>query len=183
MDIDDEEEESMKLPLHVILNDDIETMEPVEVGKGYACSLCDAKFPNKSKCIQHGQKNNCMVECELCGVTYRKKDQAQFTIHVEQHQKSKKFPCKKCKKVFFSDEHLKIHSRWHNNEVMTKCGKCKEDFYTWFQYAAHMVCQHKECNMFTCDVCNAKFASINFMKSELKFDGKLSYFRCIMCDK
>lgn len=176
-----EDADDTKVPLHIILDDTLDSMEAIEVENGYVCSLCNAKFRNKNMCAQHGQKKQCYKECELCGRAYKKKELDMFKDHVELHKNADKFPCKDCKKVFHKEEYLKIHARSHNKEVMTKCGRCREDFYTWFQYAAHMVHKHSECNMFTCDVCNAKFASISFMKSEVRFDGELSYFKCIMC--
>lgn len=179
MEVDDTED--MRVPLDIILDDALDKMEAREVENGYQCSLCNAKFKNKTLCVQHGRKSSCYKKCELCGKMLKKKDIQLYKDHMDLHKNGQEFSCVDCKKVFFKEEHLNIHDRSHKKEGVTKCSRCKEDFYTWFQYASHMIHKHNECNMFTCDVCNAKFANISFMKSEVRFDGELSYFKCIMC--
>ncbi|KAL4231097.1 Gypsy retrotransposon integrase-like protein 1 [Mactra antiquata] len=159
-----------------------ESMEAIKIGDSYKCSLCDVKFLNEKACLEHGAHNNCYDSCSLCGKVYKKKDIESYMKHVNKHEKDDKLACNKCDKVFFDSDQLKIHERQHENALIGHCEICKTGFHTWFQFASHKVIKHGGCNLYTCDICNAKFVNISFMKSEVLFDGKLSYFKCVMCN-
>ena len=187
-DSEEENEEGEDADEHeavgLLLSEGFEDMQAVKRAGGFSCSLCDAKFTTERQCLNHGAKKVCYEDCELCGKQYKKSDLKEYMAHVSLHEKCNKFTCNVCKKVFLQEQHLEFHSRVHQKVKPVKCGKCRFSCFTNFQLAAHTIRKHGNTSdgmEFHCDVCEAKFLKIKFMKFELRFDGELSYLKCIMC--
>ncbi|WAR21828.1 ZN653-like protein [Mya arenaria] len=179
----EEEGDDEKIALETLVTEGIEQMKVVKGKAGYSCSLCNAKFTTERQCSAHGAKNSCYEDCGLCGCLYKKSQLQEYMQHVALHETAAKFPCEICRKVFVQKQHQEIHERLHQKTKHIKCQFCRYSCYTNFQLASHMLMKHKKWdNMeFHCDICGAKFLNVKFMKFELKVDGELSYFKCIMC--
>ena len=169
--------------LEVLKTDKEFEMEVVNIDGLYMCSLCDAEFDREKDCKVHGLQNKCYVNCKTCGRMFRKNEKVELNKHMSLHETLDKFPCKSCNKVFSSSQLLEIHSLYHAGKKAEKCHLCSDTFYTSFQVASHLYRVHGESNLFNCDICKAKFVNLNFMQSEVLFDGILSYFKCVMCNK
>lgn len=190
--IEDEEEDvhsksqtkSFNPALQVLLTGGQEKMEVVRGQDGeFICSLCDSHFASVEECLNHGRTEQCIDECALCGKVYRKNQLQEYMSHRTLHEKGEKFECDHCSKQFYDPDQAQIHRRAHQEQREAGCTQCPQQFHTNFLLASHMLQQHTRSDSFICDVCNAKFVSISYMRSEVLFDGELSFFRCIMCQK
>lgn len=167
--------------LSVLLHEGRKPMEVVKCDVGFMCSVCESNFRSAKQCEQHGAKKLCYKYCNKCGKQFVKSDTDAFEEHLLQHDTLEQFPCSSCKKVFNEQASLNIHQLVHSKEKKIACTECDSKFYTSFQQASHLLKEHKKSLSFTCDVCKAKFVNISFMKAELRCDGGLSYFKCVMC--
>ena len=66
------------------------------------------------------------------------------------------FKCKKCQKIFESEESLKNHiSSYHSNRI--KCEFCTKDFSKNNFFEVHIKTEHEEAEKFKCEICEMTF--------------------------
>ena len=84
------------------------------------CKICNEKFPSKSK-LEHHYETCCkQFNCIVCG--YRCLTKKMLKEHmVKEHESQEKFPCSKCKDVFYSQNALLSHvAECHQDLFATK---------------------------------------------------------------
>jgi TfoX/Sxy family transcriptional regulator of competence genes len=81
-----------------------------KIVKSYVCVLCHEKFTDLIKLQGHSKSckaSENMMTC-VCGKKFISK--AEMAVHVQvEHKQTKKYICKKCKKIFLSPRSLSTH--------------------------------------------------------------------------
>lgn len=111
---------------------------PPENDVVYSCSQCNRSFANRQNLKRHiNTVHAVQFTCDLCKVTYKKKNQ--LTAHMYQHTGIKAFKCDICKETFVSLYQKKRHMRYHKTY---KCEDCDIVFDHWSKYQKHKKAKH-----------------------------------------
>ena len=84
--------------------------------------------------------------------------------HLRTHdEKREKFQCDLCEKVYVKKVDFIDHKKGHDNKV--SCDQCGKDFFTNKLLLLHLK-THDKSNVFTCEVCQWKFHSVQCVVEE-----------------
>ncbi|XP_058981113.1 zinc finger protein 563 isoform X2 [Musca domestica] len=156
---------------------------PAEERKTHQCTLCESRFPSKSKLESHinfKHKEENIFICELCGVsakTFSNLRQHQISMHTD----LKPFECEICKKRFKSTHRLKIHLDLHspNKHVCSLCGLKLNSRAT---LNRHFLV-HSDDIKHKCDYCGRGFKRTKALKNHLILHTGLKPYACEFCDR
>eukprot|EP01084_Bolivina_argentea_P169884 294436_1 len=172
----------------------------------YECSQCMECFNQKEALIEHEKMHNKQrpepynYKCGHCDYYDLFKDTFE-THNIIEHNQSKPYQCKRCKKyfkrgdylmehiqsvhwkvrnykcnacyaAFYTRKNLRIHSRIHLNKMPFKCSICDKGFAQKYNLVAHQVVHSSE-KPFQCRLCHKRFRyKTSVCKHQKKFHQK-----------
>ncbi len=132
--------------------------------KAFKCRICDLRFASKQGMYRHIDN-----------------------IHENNRQnlrnRDKNFLCTECGKGFFTNFHLKTHSRSHNGEKPFKCNheNCDKSFSQSSGLKIHTFI-HMNIRPFACKICHKKFTQYGHVREHLLTHTDDRPWRCTICN-
>ena len=150
----------------------------------FVCSECPKSFPTKKKLYQHtilmhAEKN---ILCTFCGERFSRP--YCLRRHIKNyHHRVTDVKCPHCPDVLSTEKTLYFHIRIMHKDKRYQCKLCKEGFPLKDDLKGHMLANHKEWAVFSCDECTEEFDTMTKLRRHCVSVHKIRFFRCVHCDQ
>lgn len=149
--------------------------------KTYSCNLCLETFTKFNDLIVHDSKVHIDMtknfSCKKCGKLFLSEDR--LKIHENVHRE-KSFECQLCQKKFTQQKTLDIHLNVHMG--LYPCQKCDFKAQTMYNLKMHES-THSKVKEHCCQECKKEFSTISSLRRHNRLvHQKLIWFRCDQCN-
>ena len=134
----------------------------------FPCAICGKSFSDDEtlqiKTLDEAHKEKIEYYCKTCCNNFSPQDKSKNRYDFSLVKKKPVYKCEICHKRFISTQHLILHRKVHSVERPYNCKVCKDSFENNFQLV-----QHQRVHLFSCDICDKKFASIKSLTCHKKY--------------
>lgn len=152
---------------------------------------CNAIFNSNNKMEEHFKLKHTKIDekifiCDLCGVSYSRKDRLKDHLLSHHIEKVKSYKCKFCDFSTHRETYLGVHVRLHTEEPKYSCTICEKTFITEVVLRAHIKNVHEKTReVLLCWICNTECSSEAVIERHMKscHSNEIPGFECEHCQK